>query len=247
MDQARQQVGGAVHAERKRRELSIETAAKAGGIGHMTWRKIEMGGSVHDQSLYAIDRAFGWRMGHTLATVQTNGDLLPAPPATDPSSDEPVAHKGDTSEPEDPNETFHHVLSLLENLSLPELKTVARSAEHISNEFESIFDTMSKWLDSIPTSPLQNEFPQTEDKDAHRKYINVWSKYMDELGSLMELKSKFYTIQSRPVKEMGELKIMHNDVILKFERLNDYRARALEILTEAKDAKASESPAERRT
>lgn len=81
--EARRTLGVAVRNERKSRTMSVETAATQGGIGHMTWRKIERGGSVHDQSYYAVDRAFGWQLGHTIATANGGGENLTPAPASD--------------------------------------------------------------------------------------------------------------------------------------------------------------------
>lgn len=66
---ARERVGAAVYAERKRRKLSMQAASNAGDTSYTTWRKIERGEHVWSGSYFAVDQAFAWPNGRTLHAV----------------------------------------------------------------------------------------------------------------------------------------------------------------------------------
>ncbi len=208
---ARELVGAAVRRARNRRSLSIESAAKAGGVGHMTWRKIEHGKSVHDQSYYAVDRAFGWTTGHTLAAFDVDDptDRL-EPESTDVPVPEPSKqHTPVTAaNPHTPHATpviredehrFDHVLAELPSLTLSELKSVNTAAERIIeeragwlNEIRGVVESTEENLPQVNEWLLHHSDSATSEYHmSYARYVHMWIQLENMKTRLQEYEYKW--------------------------------------------------------
>ncbi len=73
-------LAGRVRATRLSRELTMEEAAAAAGVSHVTWRRIEQGQTLKSKSYAAADRFLGFPIGTSAFAVE-RGSL---PPTEDP-------------------------------------------------------------------------------------------------------------------------------------------------------------------
>ena len=214
----RVRAGETVRAERKRRGWSVETAARAGGIGHMTWRKIESGKSVHDQSLYAVDRAFEWTFGHTIGAVHGEHELL-APVSAEPSQDSldysfslkreknnRYLTRHAFSDTSAPLNRFPETFEVLDSLAVPELKVIADTAYRLASEYGAKLSEIRECLDGIPRINWQDiAVSQIQDEDLRTRCIEAWETYMHEYEKITDIRSSITGMYAQPVAEMKNL------------------------------------------
>lgn len=180
----RERIGAAIRAERQSRSLSIESAAKAGGVGHMTWRKIEQGGSVHDQSYYAVDRTFGWQAGHTLATVNNDGTLTPAPPPAPTGSvvaqTPPEPDYGRDPLTNTPLFSFETVIQAVESLSLYELRTLNKLTSREIEIREKYSESALQAIEALHKSSFtyQAKYVTETSPEVGQRYNKAAAEYM---------------------------------------------------------------------
>lgn len=62
--------GRLVKYERLARGMSMDDAAAAGSLSHMTWRRIERGLSVQSRTYLAVDKAFSFQEGSAIRVVE---------------------------------------------------------------------------------------------------------------------------------------------------------------------------------
>lgn len=250
----RERIGFMIRAERKSRSLSIEAAAKAGGIGHMTWRKIEQGGSVHDQSYYAIDRAFGWESGHTLATVNEEfAELTPAPGARDDPA--PPATKTEKWAAADPGRghglpkkshesAFDTVLQGIESLTLGELKTVSKIAEReiaVRNHYSDSASRVMKALQRYPFNYIRRYTAETS-VDVSRRYSETLAQYMGAWEAVQNYAFMVRDLAENKPGNMPEIKRLHETLIEADISLMEVSNRLNEVEEEARANLGDDAP-----
>lgn len=197
---SRVEAGKMIRAERKRRELSVEAAAKQGGIGHMTWRKIETGKSVHDQTLYAVDRTFEWEFGRACDMIygrrEPAGDVPPEALRTLDSLISSVAPTT-TSTPQ-----LTTTLSQLHTLSLAELRTTCYAAEHLIRHHETLLHKVSKTIEKAPSIALNSDTDRDEFTTSN---LRIWTLYVRKHEELVTLKNELHDLSGKPVSAMHNL------------------------------------------
>lgn len=225
---ARERVGATIRAERNGRSLSIESAAKSGGIGHMTWRKIEQGGSVHDQSYYAVDRAFGWQSGHTLATVTEGGELTPAPSTHDTPGQSVTKPRRRTPRDSDEDrdmspDAYRRILEQLDSASLSELRLIHSVAEarvrertEMLDEIKSLTNTVD-W--TVPSFRVELLTPATP--DISDEYQHAYGEYMNAWAAMQDIARLAHECETKPTR------------VPELQQLQERAENAMQTLTEA--------------
>lgn len=123
-EDARRRAGQTIYQERSRRGWSVEAAMELGGIGHMTWRRIERGDPVQAKSYRAVDHAFGWPLGHTHAAIDAGGDLVNA----EGQPLEPPAPYGQSDRESQPLLDVENTIEQLSYVELKEIKNTVNAA-----------------------------------------------------------------------------------------------------------------------
>jgi len=86
-DEHRQRIARLVRQARGNARLTIEAAADAARISHMTWINVEHARPVRASSYRAVERAFGWDHG-AIDIYAAGGDPPPMPAAPAPAVDQ---------------------------------------------------------------------------------------------------------------------------------------------------------------
>ena len=216
-EDARRRAGQTIYQERSRRGWSVEAAMELGGIGHMTWRRIERGDPVQAKSYRAVDHAFGWPLGHTHAAIDAGGDLVNA----EGQPLEPPAPYGQSDRESQP---LLDVENTIEQLSYVELKEIKNTVNAAIKSYQDKITTIRKLLrvpDEDESAPTYTYKLKYLTEDTAKQYISDLQEY----GRLCHKMSDFNS-------EM--LEVLDDQQVITMSRLNEIQ-RAVERTREELD------------
>lgn len=134
------QTTAAVTRERLDRKWSLRTAAKRSKLSVGVWQRLEKGEPVHQQSLYAVAKAFGWTHDD-LERLQAGEDFHPRSALRDAADAVTTALQG--TAPNLPNWTDDHAARLAEageDLTEREKERLVQAAERTAAPRQTIED-----------------------------------------------------------------------------------------------------------
>lgn len=228
-DPRRVNLGDQVSQLRLSQRMSIESAAKSGGIGHMTWRKIERGEEVQDRSYAGVDRAFGWAIGHTLACVH-HGQPLDAPTPSDARGANLDSRAlGIDTEPERDLETDPQtaVLIRLEQMSLVQLEALQDTIQYLVNERRRIMDRVNETIRETTESAKNSQFNFNgrylfeTSREVGDQYESAFKCYMDARTSMSDFQLELTEIERAPVPPLPQLKELLDRAQAKGQEIHD--------------------------
>ncbi len=253
-EDARVALGRQVRDVRQGEGISIETAAERGGVGHMSWRKIERGQEVRQRTYVGIDRAFDWPIGHTLACLQAGNALRTSTPPNAPGTSlDPAALGIDKDSENDFNDPFSVILENIERLSLTQLEGLQVTIRHMCRDRRSVLDAAQSTLQSSRTnSNLYFDFNgrylfdtskgvSDQYESAFRRYMEAWTNMADfqievSQAEKGEIPSKKYLVEltdriNKHSKELDE----------SIEKLNSAETAAIKDLYDRDKAKEGDT------
>ncbi len=218
-EDTRAQLGETVRTERAKRGMSVEAAAKAGGVGHMTFRKVEQGKRVYEQTYAAVDRAFGWPAGTTLnaarhdGTIPNDADPSSATHPDDSTSRLRIVHKRHSPREHDPDESRHEdphtlALDLASAMTVAELQAASDTYTRLAEDIREGIGTISEKLSSGMETELIDAMTRDE-RTAHSiEFVNTYRRYMETFVAMSDMRVHLYQQLERPVGEV-DLNALH--------------------------------------
>lgn len=216
----REQIGEAIYRERNSRGWSVEAAILKGGIGHMTWRRIERGETVQARSYRGVDTAFDWPRGHTLAAVEAADESVELG-QFDPSEkllNNYVEHSSvDTAHVE---ASFDAVLRATESLTLSELgalNTIIEQRIEVKTEYlDAMHQTLSDlYVDcSIEAMTLYDYFSQLS-TDTVTKHQQALITHLQRWKDVQDMSEQVYRIETNTAASVATLESVkeHVDIV----------------------------------
>lgn len=247
-DRGRLVLGQQVQNHRYDHDISIEAAAKSGGIGHMTWRKIERGEGVQERSYTGVDRAFGWNIGHTLACLRNDQALSePTPPGSRGSSLSLLKQEtlgADRAPPEVPSETnperesnpFVVVLSNLEYLSLPQLQAVELKAGQIQGDREDRLGRVERTVNAASqlgqntnvSFDFNSKYLFETTKQVAKEYEDAFRNYINTVSELEGIRAELAQLSEGPLPSPDQI----NELQARAERVFINRREAIRDMSD---------------